>query len=400
MLDGLSAGWPPDAPGPGAADRWATSFATPRGLTGVAVLTVGREFASSTVSASPSPRTPSSGQPAGGQAQFQPRCEAGGFALSLLAGDEERQHFPHGVAVPPSTRGERLGLTVSALARSRSSRRCRRSISRQAAMHECCAAGGRSQPAGRRSGGGRPAFARGFHRSRTGTASPRGRAPRGAADRRRARLARVPPARRRGRGDHALRRRGARVEAGGPRPARSTSASATRWTADGGGGLRPGRGPHRLRARLGRGPASSWRGARRPLERGRVPGHDGHELHRVVAVHARRRRAGRKSPRRSRRRSSAGSRIATAGAAAHRRRQQAVERLAERGRSRSPPRPTGESSTSSSKVRASAAASSATVSSEEGRARGKPAQTSSWRPLRRLGVATGPVRGGRGLDDP
>src|ERR687884_1822436 len=57
---------------------------------------------------------------------------------------------------------------------------------------------------------------------------------------------------------------------------------------DKGGGLRPRRGDSGLRARLGRGPRGAGARARRALARGRPTGHDGDELRRVVALHARR----------------------------------------------------------------------------------------------------------------
>ena len=60
---------------------------------------------------------------------------------------------------------------------------------------------------------------------------------------------------------------------------------------DRGGRLRPRRRDRRHRAGVGRGARGARARARRPLARGRAGRHDGHELARVVALHARRARA-------------------------------------------------------------------------------------------------------------
>ena len=70
--------------------------------------------------------------------------------------------------------------------------------------------------------------------------------------------------------------------------------------------------PARLRAGLGRRPRAARARARRPLARARPAGHDGHELARVVALHARRASGSPSRPPRSTPRSCAGWTSATA----------------------------------------------------------------------------------------
>ena len=152
--------------------------------------------------------------------------------------------------------------------------------------------------------------------------------------------------------------------------------------------LRPRRRPRRLRARLGRGARGARARARRTLARARAGRHDGHELARVVALHARRHRArgvagGRSTTRSSRRLL---DRYARGAAAASTARSRRCERLAgsfrlalasssNRPGHRRRPRGAG-----------LAQHFEATVSSEEV-ARGKPAPDVFLEAARRLGVA-------------
>ena len=211
---------------------------------------------------------------------------------SLLRG------LPTGVAVlTVDADGDQLGLTVTSVVSLSLEPPLVGVVGEPAGGDARAAAPGervRAQPARRRPGGRRAALRpRRPASRRTGTASTGARArparrswPARSAGSRRASSTSTPSA---------ATRSSSAASSPWSRAARARLSSAwARGTrpCDRGGRLRPRRHHRRLRARLGRRPPGARGGARRPLARPGLAGHDGHELAGVVALHARRDRAG------------------------------------------------------------------------------------------------------------
>ena len=150
--------------------------------------------------------------------------------------------------------------------------------------------------------------------------------------------------------------------------------------------LRPRRRPGRLGAGVGRGARGARARARRPLHAERAARHDGHELARVVALHARRRSALPSRPRRSTPRScGACSTRYRRALPLHPGRSRPCERLAARVAARRRVVVEPRADRRALARRGSRRSSRATVSSEEV-ARGKPAPDVYLEAARRLGV--------------
>ena len=127
----------------------------------------------------------------------------------------------------------------------------------------------------------------------------------------------------------------------GPGPCRSYTSDRRTGRCDRRGHLRHGRRPARVGAGLGPGARAADGRARRALARRRAAGHDGHELARVVALHARRARGPAAAGGDLGRGRSAARWAVPGAAAAAAGAREAVERLAARGRSPSRRRRTG-----------------------------------------------------------
>ena len=241
--------------------------------------------------------------------------------IDLMKGEELREvmrRFPAPVAVVTTALdGERFGLTVGSLVSLSLAAAARRHLDREGlvlarADSAAPAAGQRACSSGSQATR-RPALR--AQRNSAGCALDRRRRTR--------RLARAARERARWRGSNAARppsttrattrsssARSSRPSSACREPGSSTAAASTS-PRDRRGRLRPRRRHHRQRGALGRGPRRPRPRTRRTLERTGAGGHDGHELHRVVALHARGRRLAGAARTRSTARSSAGCSTAT-----------------------------------------------------------------------------------------
>ena len=265
-----------------------------------------------------------------------------------MAGEDLRavmRRFPTGVAVVTvDAGGQRVGLTVASLVTlSLDPPLVGVAVARQAALHELLReAGGSGSPCSprgrRRSRSTSPAACR---RSSCGPASRSSRATARRCSRARSAGSGARSARCRTRARTASSWRGRRGAAGLDAPPLVRLGGDYR-PRDRGGRLRPRRRAARLRAGLGRGPRAARPRARRPLERTRAAGHDGDELARVVALHARRGRPARVAGRDQRRgRAPAARSLPSSGCRSSRARSRRCAGSPPNGRSASRPPRTG-----------------------------------------------------------